>query len=215
MSLLIVDDTPDNIFLLKKILQKAGYEDILAAASAKEAFTILDGPEGSRVDVVFMDIMMPEISGIEACREIAGRDEWRDIPVIVLTAKSDTASLEEAFAAGAVDFLMKPINRHELLSRLRSTLRLKKETDVRKAHARELEERNRQLEKAMHEIKVLRGFIPICAYCKKIRDVSGIWDQMESYISKHSEAVFSHGICDGCMKTQTDIFLKNDPRKSA
>ena len=202
MSILIVDDTPDNIILLKGILEFEGYKNVKEATCAKEAFAALaaseleDGVNGT--DIILMDIMMPEVSGIEACKQIKTLDNCRDIPVIMITAKTELETFKEAFDAGAMDYITKPVNKIELLARLQSALALKKATDARKQHAAELVKRNHELEKAMQEIKTLRGFIPICAYCKKIRDVKGFWQQMESYISQHTEAVFSHGICKEC-----------------
>src|SRR2546427_676551 len=85
-------------------------------------------------------------------------------------------------------------------ARVASALNLKREMDTRKDRERELAEKNRDLEQALREVKVLRGFIPICASCKKIRDDKGYWQQIETYIQQRSEALFSHGICKDCMK---------------
>ena len=88
----------------------------------------------------------------------------------------------------------------ELLARVNSALTLKREMDRRKARERELSEANQALEQALREVKVLRGFIPICASCKKIRNDQGSWQQLEDYLWEHSEAEFSHGICSACMQ---------------
>jgi len=85
-------------------------------------------------------------------------------------------------------------------ARVASALSLKREMDTRMARERELAEKNRDLEQALREVKVLRGFIPICASCKKIRDDKGYWQQIETYIQERSEALFSHGICKDCVK---------------
>ena len=123
----------------------------------------------------------------------------RDIPVIMVTGNSDVKELEQSFVAGAVDYVTKPFKKIELISRVSSALKLEREIDQRKIHEQVLEQKNKELEKALSEIKVLRGFIPICAACKKIRDDKGYWSQVEEYIARHSEAKFTHGICPDCM----------------
>jgi response regulator RpfG family c-di-GMP phosphodiesterase len=147
-----------------------------------------------------MDVLMPEQDGVEACREIKGRDHLRDIPIIMVTAKSDLSNLQAAFAAGAVDYITKPVNHVELLARVSSALTLKQEMDCRKTRELELRRSNEALQKALREVKVLRGLIPICASCKKIRNDSGFWQQLEEYLGEHSEAEFSHGLCQPCIK---------------
>ncbi|MBN1688023.1 MAG: response regulator [Candidatus Omnitrophica bacterium] len=204
MSILVVDDTPDNLMLLETLLTNAGYKEILKATCAKEAYECLgvDSKEktSSQVDLILMDIMMPETNGIEAVRRIKSVENLYEIPVIMVTAKTDMDSLHEAFEAGAMDYITKPLRKIELLARVKSSLRLKKEMDTRIQREKELKARNEELETALSEIKTLRGFIPICAHCKKIRDVKGYWQQMEKYIQEHSDVKFSHGICDDCMK---------------
>ena len=153
MSILIVDDSPDNRNLIKAILQADGYTDILTAQSAHEAFNYLGLTDDVRdsvtnVDVILMDIMMPDIDGIEACNLIRAKERLRNIPIIIVTAKSDTNNLQLAFAAGAIDFLTKPFNKVELLVRLRSILKLKHEMDRRRAREKELQEVTRLLEEA-------------------------------------------------------------------
>ena len=217
MKILIVDDSLDNRLLLQTILKSAGYGDVLMAASAREALSRLGVEEGTPVsfrtlrenaahagpedvDLVLMDFMMPEMDGTEACRRIKSVERLRDIPIIVVTAKTEPVDLQAAFDSGAMDYITKPVNKVALLARVASALNLKREMDTRKARERELAEKNRDLEQALREVKVLRGFIPICASCKKIRDDKGYWQQIETYIQQRSEALFSHGICKDCMK---------------
>src|SRR5207245_9306778 len=140
-------------------------------------------------------IVMPDRDGIIACRRIKPVERLREIPIIMLTGRTDAEDLQMTFAAGAIDFITKPLTSVELLARVSSALAMKHEIDVRKARERELVEKNRQLEQALKEVKVLRGFFPICVHCKKIRDDQGYWHTIEAYIKTHSEADFSRGRC--------------------
>jgi CheY-like chemotaxis protein len=161
----------------------------------------MDGHEPpNQIDLILMDVLMPELDGVEACRQIKSRPHLCDIPIIMVTAKSDLSNLQAAFAAGANDYITKPVNSVELLARASSALALKKEMDCRKAREGELLRSNDALQKALRDVKVLRGLIPICASCKKIRNDGGFWQQLEEYIGEHSEAEFSHGICQPCVK---------------
>lgn len=204
MSILIVDDSVDNRMLFKYILENAGYTDVLTADSAHDAFKVLGMENPSKadsvVDLILMDIMMPEMDGIEACRQIKSVEKLRDIPIIMVTAKTEEKDIEDAFSVGAMDYITKPLRGIELLVRSRSALSLKKEIDRRKNREQELLNLNRELKNSIETIKTLRGLIPICANCKKIRDDKGYWNQIESYIQKHSEAEFSHGICPECAR---------------
>jgi CheY-like chemotaxis protein len=196
MSILVVDDTVEVRSMLSLLLESAGYQGIQLADSAEAAFERLgmggaDTAPGD-VEVILMDVNMPGLDGVEACRRIKAVERFCDTPIIMVTAMAEAGFLEAAFAAGATDYLTKPINRLELLARMRSALRLKREMDRRKA--RELE-----LQQAIGEVKSLRGLLPICGQCKKIRDDQGQWQAVESYIKAHSEADFSHGICPECL----------------
>lgn len=152
MSILIVDDSPDERELLKTILLSSGYEDVVTTESAATAFEYL-GLDGSnepphQVNLILMDILMPHTSGIEACRQIKAVTRYRDTPVIMITAKTDPDNLQQAFAAGAMDYIAKPINRIELLTRVRSVLRLVHEIERRRSREQELLEVMRQLQEA-------------------------------------------------------------------
>lgn len=145
MAILIVDDSVDSRLLMQLILRNSGYHELLTAASARDAFANL-GMGGSaitdiEVDLVLMDIMMPEVDGIEACRCINAVEGFRDIPIIMVTARADAKYLEAAFSAGANDYITKPVNATEVTARVRSALSLKRETDSRKRAHAELQEK--------------------------------------------------------------------------
>jgi len=155
LSILIVDDSKVIQVLLSTTLKKAGYVDLLCVSSAQEAFNFLgiDNQERMRtvvkgVDLILMDIVMPVIDGIEACRAIKENEFMADIPIVMVTAKDESEVLQLAFSAGAVDYIVKPVKKQELLARVRSVLKLKHEMDRRKSRERELLEVTRQLEEA-------------------------------------------------------------------
>jgi DNA-binding response OmpR family regulator len=175
--------------------------DVSYAINGLEAIkTALSQP----LDLILMDVMMPEMDGVEACRRIKSNESLRDISIIMVTSVEDISVLESAFEAGAADYINKPIQSIELMARLRSILRLRDEMEARKKHERDLELKNKELEVLLSEIKTVRGFIPICAWCKKIRNIEGYWEQMERYIENHSYATFSHGICKECAQKALD-----------
>ncbi|RCW48831.1 PP2C family protein-serine/threonine phosphatase [Paenibacillus prosopidis] len=136
MSIIIVDDNATNQLIVMAILNKAGYEDLRMVSSAKELYSLLGigSPEvnESSVDLILMDMMMPEIDGLQACRRIQEEERFKDVPIIFVTAVGDSSKMAEALDAGASDYVMKPINKMELLARIRSALRLKKEIDWHK-----------------------------------------------------------------------------------
>jgi CheY-like chemotaxis protein len=203
MSILIVDDSPDQHALLRSILGKAGHTNVLTAESAQAAsvYLNLEGQAPTeQIDLILMDVLMPDQDGVETCKRIKQCAHLRDIPVIMVTAKNDLSNLQAAFAAGANDYINKPVQSVELLARVSSALALKQEMDCRKAREQELQRSNDELQRALKEVKVLQGLIPICASCKKIRNDGGFWQQLEEYLGEHSEAEFSHGLCQPCIQ---------------
>ena len=152
----------------------------MIAASGREALGLL---ERESADLVLLDVMMPRMSGYEVCRRIREEHALEELPVVFLSAKTRTADRVAGFHEGGNDYLCKPIAKSELLSRVGTHLRL------RAVHRSQAE-----------EVKVLRGLLPICSMCKKIRDDQGNWTQIETYIHTHSEAVFSHGFCPECAR---------------
>ncbi|EOO65247.1 sigma factor sigB regulation protein rsbU [Bacillus cereus VD196] len=136
MSILIVDDNPVNIFVIEKILKQAGYQDLVSLNSAQELFEYIQfGGDSSRyneIDLILLDIMMPEIDGLEVCRRLQKEEKFKDIPIIFVTALEDANKLAEALDMGAMDYITKPINKVELLARMRVALRLKSELNWHK-----------------------------------------------------------------------------------
>ena len=161
-KILIVDDNPRNVEVVANLLSGNNY-DIEFAVSGEEA---LEWVEKAAFDLILMDIMMPGIDGYEACRQIREKEACRDVPVIFLTAKTDTESLSKAFRAGGVDYVSKPFRSEELLARVATHLELKqrreelKELNARleekvRERTRELQESNTKLSIALKDLKQL------------------------------------------------------------
>jgi sigma-B regulation protein RsbU (phosphoserine phosphatase) len=136
MSIVIVDDDETNLLMIERILYDGGYGRILKASSADELFRLMetavaDGTEIS-IDLIVMDITMPEVDGIAATKRMQLDERFKDIPVIIVTAIGDSNKLAEALDAGASDYVMQPINKIELFARIRSALKLKFEKDRHK-----------------------------------------------------------------------------------
>ncbi len=147
MRIFIVDDSSTSVLYLQTILQVAGFSDLHVASTAENALEQLlaMSREGKPADLVLMDISMPGMDGIEATRLIKSHPELSDIQVVMVTASDENEALEQAFEAGATDFITKPVHRVELRARVRSALRLKQEMDKRKIREKELENLTRQL----------------------------------------------------------------------
>jgi len=143
---LVVDDLPENILLLEAVLGPRGY-DVVSASSGREALEIAGA---GRVDLVLLDILMPEMDGYEVCRRLRASEATRFLPVVMVTASGDQEKVA-AIEAGADDFIAKPFDQPELLSRVRSLLRIKEYHDTIEAQAAELAEWNRQLEQRVQE----------------------------------------------------------------
>lgn len=197
--ILAVDDEYVNTQLLKSVLCEE--YDILTAQNGHEAIDLI---EQYKPDLILLDVMMPDITGFEVCKVIKADERFADIPVIFLTALDSQDDQLEGLELGGIDYLTKPINLALLKLRVRNHLAMKEQRDL-------LVQQKAELEEALARVKQLEGIIPICMYCKKIRDDQQSWHQLETYISKHSEALFSHGICPECGEEQMKI-LKNMKR---
>ncbi len=142
MRILIIDDSEDSSELTEGVLLSAGYADIVRASSGWQALKLLNvggsAEQPATVDVVLLDILMPEMDGVETCARIRNDERYADLPIIMVTALDDMDSLANAFVAGATDYITKPVNRIELVARLRAALRIKQELDRRLAREREL-----------------------------------------------------------------------------
>jgi PleD family two-component response regulator len=200
LKILVVDDEPVNIQLISSAL-KNDY-DILEALDGHDAIRQL---KDHKPDLILLDVMMPDLSGFEVCRIIKSDEAFADIPVIFLTALDTQDAELRGLELGGIDYLAKPFNFNLLKQRVRNHIALKERSDLVKEQRDQLARRKEDLEAALARVKQLEGIIPICMYCKKIRDDLNSWQQLEKYISEHSEAMFSHGICPECAEKQMKI----------
>ena len=190
--------------LLHKVLSQAGYRDTLSASSAHDAFKHLDlehaGAGAKEIDLIMMDVRMPDIDGIEACRRIKVVEALCDIPIIMITVRCQPDVLRAAFDAGATDYIKKPFEEVELIARVKATLRLKQEIDARKKWEQELTKTISELDAAFHEMVTLQQFIPVCPVCKKSLADQTAQSALETYLQTHPNAKFHYTVCSSCSK---------------
>jgi phosphoserine phosphatase RsbU/P len=188
MRVLIADDDDVSRLELEALLTRHGHE-VVAASDGAEAWELLRGEDPPRLAV--LDWLMGEMDGVEVCRRARGRPGLRDVYLILLTSRGDKEHVLAGLQAGANDYVTKPFDRDELLARVRVGAKMI-------GLQAELAARVRELEGALASVRQLQGLLPICCYCKCIRDDKNYWHQVEAYVGSRSEAAFSHGICPGC-----------------
>lgn len=185
-KILLVEDEAFNIRVLLDLL-KDKYQ-ILVAKDGKKAIERASTPP--LPDLILLDIMIPEFDGYEVCRRLKQDEKTADLPIIFMTARRESEDIIKGFQLGAVDYVTKPINYMELLNRIKTHLRLRK---TRKS-----------LQSALDDIGVLRGFLPICSYCKKVRNDRGFWENVEELITEKTAMRFRYSLCPECSGEGTD-----------
>jgi sigma-B regulation protein RsbU (phosphoserine phosphatase) len=189
MIALVADDDPITSTVLVAALRRLNL-DVVAATGGGDAWRQLSVEP--RPSLAIIDWMMPEMDGLELCRRIRQTPEYAHMYLILLTARDARADVIAGLDAGADDYLVKPFDGEELRARVRSGVRI---LDLQ----RQLTEQIATLRETLASVKQLKGLLPICCYCKRIRTDEDYWQQLEGYISEHSDAQFSHGICPGCL----------------
>lgn len=180
-KILAVDDHPVNRKLLESILEK-NYE-ILTAANGADALEICTK---ECIDLVLLDIIMPEMDGYKVCESIKADLSTKHIPVIFLTAKTETKDIVRGFDVGGVDYVTKPFNKIELLARVRTHI----------------------------ELKTLRGILPFCCICGLIRDDTGVehgkgeWVKVDKFVTQKTNAQVSHSYCPKCLENEIENFVE-------
>ena len=187
----------DDYFVWETIsfaLEEIGYELIATARDGEEAIKIA---EKTAADVILMDIEMPKLDGLEAAKAIQDKCP---IPIVVLTAYESAELVEKASKVGVSAYLTKPPNPKRIERAI--TIAMARHNDLMA-----LRQSNAKLERALEEIKTLQGILPMCSYCKDIRNDEGFWECVETYLSKHSDALLSHTLCPKCLKKHYPEFL--------
>ena len=192
MKVLAVDDDRVTLLTLRRLLEKFGYEALTATNGTEALKLFLD----HRPKMLITDWMMPEMEGPTVVKTIRAFAESEYTYIIMLTSRQDKDDMMAGMLAGVDEFLTKPIDPDQLRARLRVGKRIMLLQDS-------LGKRVRELEEERDHVKMLQGFLPICSYCKKIRDDENLWSQIEEYISDHQANVqFSHSICPDCYESK-------------
>lgn len=178
MKILIAEDDPVSRLILQTTLRGHGHE-VVATENGVEAWEMFDRDP---CRVIVSDWMMPDLDGLDFCRRVRGRLNTGYTYFILLTAiHPGEDNYRKAMESGVDDFLSKPLNRDMIMMRLRVASRILGFTT---------------------QIKQLEALLPICMYCKKIRDEEETWQPLESYIQDHTGSDFSHGMCPECFKRE-------------
>jgi phosphoserine phosphatase RsbU/P len=188
-TILIAEDDPVSARILQATLSKFGYQTVTARNGA-EAWEKFDR---NPFRVIVSDWMMPGLDGLAFCEKVRARAQTPYTYFILLTANHTSAhNYELAGAAGVDDFLTKPLNREAIRMRLRIAERILKFTA---------------------EIRQLQEMIPICVYCRKVRDADDYWDRVESYIQKQTGSRVTHAACPDCYKKEMERIMGEEARQ--
>jgi YesN/AraC family two-component response regulator len=207
ISVLYVEDEPITRSAVARMLKRR-VATLYEAENGKEGLELF---RQNRPNIIISDIRMPVMDGIEMSKEIKLLD--KNSKIILTTAHSDASILLDSIEVGVDKYILKPLDMDALYSAMdqcAETVMLERKIQQQN---REKDELIAKLQEALDSVKKLSGLIPICSNCKKIRNDEGYWRQIEGYISEHSEARFSHGICPDCAKKIYTEFLKDVPEE--
>jgi DNA-binding response OmpR family regulator len=199
MNILIAEDDSVSRRILEMTLVAWGY-DVIGTKNGIEAWNVLSGEDAPSLAI--LDVMMPEMDGFEICRKVRQMEHPTQPYLILLTAMSGKEDVVNGIEAGANDYLTKPFNREELRVRVGVGVQMLN-------LQRNLTDRVKELEEALSQVKQLQGMLPICSYCKQVRDDQNYWHKVEHYIASHADITFSHGICPACFVRVSKELEKN------
>jgi len=194
MQVLIAEDDRVTAEILSRTIQRLGHETTLVGDGARawEALSAAVTPT-----LAILDWMMPEMDGPDVCRRIRQQRPDANMYLLLVTARETRSDVVAGLDAGADDYIIKPFDPEELRARVAVGVRVL-------GLQQKLAERVEELQTALSNVKQLRGLLPICSYCKRIRGDDHYWQQVEGYIARHSDAQFSHGICPACFAKVND-----------
>jgi DNA-binding NarL/FixJ family response regulator len=202
IKILLVEDSPADAFLIKDMLKDYPESSgIFVIENVDTLAVACQRIKDNGIDIALLDLGLPDSLGIETLKRLYA--DCRRMPIVVLTGLADEAAGMEALHEGAQDYLVKgQIDANLLVRAIRYAIERKKIENDRERLIEELKE-------ALGKVKQLSGLLPICSSCKKIRDDKGYWNQLEVYISEHSDAEFSHGLCSECAKKLYPDYFKD------
>lgn len=205
MRVLIAEDDPVFGRVLEASLVKWGH-DVIAVSDGTEAWRVLQGEDPPQLAI--LDWLLPGMDGVAVCQRMRERADADPAYIILVSVKDRAQDIVTGLQAGADDYITKPAAPEELRARVQVGVRM-----LRLQSA--LADRVRELEDALSQVKQLQGLLPICSYCKKIRDDQNYWQQVEDYVSEHSEVRFTHSICPKCYEKTVKPMLAEyrEPRQ--
>ncbi len=190
--IIVADDDRVSQTLLVHSLTQAGYS-VVPCQDGTEALRQLQHINEPTVGI--LDWMMPGLDGLQVCQAIREQAVTSLVYLILLTSKGEHSDIVEGLEGGADDYMVKPVDLQELRARVKVGIRVLTLQE-------KLEDRVHQLEQALAQVKQLQGLLPICSYCKKIRNDGNYWQQVEEYVSHRTDVQFSHGICPHCFEKE-------------
>lgn len=192
MKILIAEDDPVSRMLLEESLRSWDYEVVATVDGHAAIEAFLNDRE---ILMVILDWMMPRKAGTQVCQEIREAQGERTLYVIMLTAKAEKDDIVEALNIGADDYVTKPFDAAELRARVKAGERI---VTLQSA----LNQKITELQEALDHVQQLQGILPLCAWCKRIRDDDNYWSDVDEYLRTHSDIKISHGICPECLAKQ-------------
>jgi phosphoserine phosphatase RsbU/P len=188
MKILVADDDDSIRKMLTTMLTENDYV-VVAVSNGEQAWEVMAQENAPPVGI--LDWNMPAMTGPEVIRRVRSVPRPYAPYLLLLTAKDRRGDIVEGLQAGASDYITKPFDCDELLARLQVGARMVN-------FQMELGQRVRDLEEALDHVRHLQGLLPICSYCKKVRDDQNYWHAVDNYLAVNSDMHFSHGICPDC-----------------